>query len=188
MHYDKELTYHGSYSPANVQLDIPGEGWSGRSKLHIAQAKPDIVLGYARFDVFNDSLTPQFHVTFDSVTVLTAVAPCQYILPASVTSTITPPSGCSIQTLSRFMHDGTLPQLSIIPNPTSGNISITSTSDLGEVSVAVYDMLGVKRSVGSLSLGKNSPAKLMLPVGNGVYDVRVSSAEKNWDLRVVVSK
>ncbi len=188
LQYDKQLIYRGSYSPANVLLDIPGEEWSGRSKLHIAQAKPNVILGYARFDVFNDSLTPQFHVTFDSVTILTTKSPCQYILPASVTSTITPPLGCGIQTISRFIHDSTMPQLRIIPNPTSGDISITSSADLGEVSVAVYDMLGVKRSVNYVSIGKNSPVKVVLPLANGVYDVRVSYGTTLTDLPVIVTR
>ena len=187
LHYNNELTYHGSYSLANVQLDIPTEEWAGRSKLYIAQAKPNSILGYAKFDVFNDSLMKSY-LTFDSVTVLTMRDPCQYILPASVTSIITPPSGCGIETLSRFMHEGTMPQFSLSPNPTSGEISIISSANLGEVSVAVYDMLGVKQNLYSLSLSNNSVAKFMITARNGVYNVHVSSQTRAWDLRVVVNR
>jgi hypothetical protein len=85
------------------------------------------------------------------------------------------------------MHE-ILPQLSIIPNPTSGEISITSTQDLGDVTITVYDMLGVKQSMNALILQKGTPAKLVLPEANGVYNVRVRSAARTYDLRVVVSK
>jgi photosystem II stability/assembly factor-like uncharacterized protein len=184
LHFDNALKYEGSYSGA-TQLDIANEQWAGRSRLHIAQAKNGIVLGYAKFDVFGDSIP--LHVTFDSVTVLTSVAPCQYILPASVTSIITPPSGCGVQTLTNFLRDGTMPQLSIVPNPTSGEISISSTGDLGEVSITVYDMLGVKQNVGVAILKKNNPAKILLPVSNGIYNIEVRSLQSTWNLRAVVN-
>ncbi len=187
MHYNNELTYQGSYSPANIQMDIPGSQWSGRSKLHITQVKPNTIAGFARFDVFNDSLSKS-QVRFDSVTVPTAVVPCQYIIPEFATSTITPPFNCGADIISRFLHNGTVPQLSINPNPTSGEVLISATQKLGEVSVDVYDMLGIKRSAGTLSLGKNSPAKFILPEVNGVYNLRIRSAEKSWDLRVIVSR
>jgi hypothetical protein len=86
------------------------------------------------------------------------------------------------------MHDSTMPQLSIIPNPTSGEISITSTQNLGEVSVAVYDMLGIKQSTSSITIQKNNPVKVILPAVNGVYNLRVRSAERTYDLRVVVNR
>jgi hypothetical protein len=145
------------------------------------------ILGYAQFEVFPDSLTQKFHVTFDSVSVLTAKAPCQYVLPAAVTSTITPPSGCGVETLTRFMLDGTVPQLSIIPNPTSGDISISSTRDLGNASIVIYNMLGVKQSNLNLPIGKNTPAKITMPLANGVYNLRVNYGSRAVDLRVVVN-
>ena len=187
LHFGKQLTYHGSHSSTNVQLDIPGAEWVGRSKLHISLAIPNTIAGYARFDVFNDSLMNSL-VTFDSVTVLTAIAPCQYILPGFVTSTITPPLGCGVDIISRFIHLGIPPQLSIIPNPSSGEISIISTHDLGEVSIAIYDMLGMQRGLNRVIIRKNNPAKLTLPEANGVYNVRVRSAERAYDLRVVLNR
>jgi hypothetical protein len=184
LHYEKGLKYEGSYS-GTMQLDMTNEQWPGRSKLHISQAKNDVILGYAKFDVFGDSIPS--HVTFDSVTILTAKALCQYILPASVTSTITPPSGCGIQTLTHFLRDSTMPRLSIIPNPTSGEVSITSTVALGSVSIAVYDMLGVKQNVIYTTLQKNIPAKILLPSFNGVYNLVVQSLQNSWNLQAVVN-
>ncbi|MFI5264436.1 MAG: T9SS type A sorting domain-containing protein, partial [Candidatus Kapaibacterium sp.] len=187
VHYDTVLSYKGSFSASGAQLDVPGEQWKGRSKLKIIGATPNATLGFARFDIFDDSVPIQ-HVTFDSVTVLSAINICQYISPALATSTITPLSGCGVTTVSRFLHYGRMPDLSIMPNPTSGGASITSTMDLGEVNVTIYDMLGTERGRTTMTLGKNSPAKLTLPLSNGVYDVRVNSIAGSCDLRIVVSK
>jgi hypothetical protein len=187
LHYDTVLNYNGSASAAGAKLDMAGEQWKGRSKLSIPGAISNTLLGYAHFDVFNDSVPVQ-HVTFDSVTVLTASKPCLYILPVSVTSEITSISGCGVLTISRFLHHNQMPDLSIMPNPATGDASIISTMNLGEVSVTLYDMLGAERSTQVLTLQKNSPAKIILSVPNGMYDVRVKSPSRIYDLRVVVNK
>jgi hypothetical protein len=187
LHYDNDLKYNGTYSPANIELDIPSEKWNGRSKLHITQAQSNTILGYARFDVFGDS-NRKSYVTFDSVTVLTAVTPCQYIMPTAVTSTITSPSGCGVQILSDFIRNGTLPELNLIPNPTNGEISINTTRDLGEVNIIIYDMLGIMKGVNLVTLNKNTPTKLVLPSVNGVYNIRVKSITGSYDLRAIVNR
>ncbi len=186
LHYEKDLEYQGSYSGA-MRLDMANEQWAGRSKLHIAQAQNDVILGNAYFEVFPDSIKDKFHVTFDSIIILTAKAPCQYILPASVTSTITPPSGCGIQTLTHFLRDSSMPQLSIVPNPTSGEVSVSSTVSLGDVNIGIYDMLGVKQNIIHTNLQKNIPAKILLPQFNGVYNLQIQSFLNSWNLRAVVN-
>jgi photosystem II stability/assembly factor-like uncharacterized protein len=187
LHYDLALKYLGSVSPANSPLDIPGEAWPGRSKLHVANALPDIVLGNARFIVYGDSAA-KLAVTFDSVSVLTLKAPCEYISPAAITGNITPPSGCGDPIISHYLRYGTLPTLSIVPNPASTDISISSSADLGEANITIYDMLGSECGRTVVTLKKNSAAKLPLPLTNGIYDLRVKTLEKVWDLQVVVRR
>jgi len=86
------------------------------------------------------------------------------------------------------MRDSAMPQLSVMPNPSNGDIFIYSSRDLGEVQVSVYDMLGAMRSKNIIALGKNMPAKLILPVINGVYSLRVISLNGIYDLRVIVNR
>lgn len=187
MHYDKELIYHGSYSTANVKLDITKETWAGRTKLHIPQAAVNTILGYARFDVFSDSLRkPQ--VIFDSVTVLTTVVPCQYTLPNPAISTISPPVGCGVNIISKFMSDSTIPQLRIHPNPASRDIFITSTLDLGEAELNIYDMLGAKRGTERFVLKKNTDHKLSPSLSDGIYYLRIKSMFGVQDLRIIVDR
>ena len=189
IHYDTVLNYNGSFAslPSGSKLDIPNEQWKGRSKLKITGATSNATLGYALFDVFNDSVPIQ-HVTFDSVTVLSAISGCQYISPDIATSTITPLSGCGVSTISKLLHYGKMPELLIIPNPAGGETSITSSMDLGEINAEVYNMLGTLISSAILVLDQNTPAKLLLPVSNGVYEIRVKAVSGIYDLRVVVNK
>jgi photosystem II stability/assembly factor-like uncharacterized protein len=184
MHYDGSVDYLGSFSPTGVQLDIPGEQWAGRSELAITGATSGEVMGYAKFNVFNDSNTAA-HATFDSVNVLTQTSACEYAMPAPDTSTITTLSGCAIPILSQLIHLGVEPALSIVPNPANGNVWISSSSDLGTVTIEIYDMLGVQQSVVSGQISENNPMELLLPARSGVYNILVHSIVGTRTLRVV---
>ena len=181
VHYNSLLDYKGTYSTNNVKLDIPGESWSGRSRVRIPGANSSGILAYSYFDVYGVT-TMSTDVTFDSVIF------CMNYLSAKATSTITPNSSCSTNILSRFMRDSTFPQLSIMPNPTNGDISISSSQDLGAVNVQIFDMLGVKRIEKSVILHKEIPAKILLTLMNGIYSIRVVSSNKIQDLIVVINR
>jgi photosystem II stability/assembly factor-like uncharacterized protein len=186
LRYDKDLTYKGSYSLDNVPLDVPGESWPGRAKLRINRAKGGAILGYARFDVFPITGIDTFRVTFDSLNILSSGITCQYILTVPTASTITPSPGCAARLISRFMTTGQMPQLSIVPNPTSGNFSIASSHDLGIMKIEIFDMLGMRQTETFVTLSKAFPANVsMLPV-DGVYNIRISNDILSANMRVVV--
>ncbi|HWF43152.1 MAG TPA: T9SS type A sorting domain-containing protein [Candidatus Kapabacteria bacterium] len=190
LHYDNsELNYRGSYSPTNVKLDEPGEQWVGRSKILIPNAINGSIAGYAHFDAFNDSTASKLMlaVSFDSVEVPTEIAPCEYISPNMVTSTITPPFGCGIGMLSRFMHLGELPVFSIRPNPTSGEVLLSSSIDLGEASVKIYDVLGNLRQSSILPISSAVPARLILPTTAGIYYIRIKSSLGISSIKAIVN-
>ena len=187
LHYDTILQYQGFFDAANVKLDIPGQQWPGRSKLNVPSAQSGVVAGYARFTVFADTgAKPQ--VTFDSLDVLSATSPCEYTLPDAVTSTITPPSGCGAIILSEYLKDGKIPTFTILPNPTMGDVAITSSLDLGDAEVEIYDILGRERADITVTLAKDSPVNLSMPDGTGIYYVRVKYAAGITSLSVVVSR
>jgi len=191
MHYDTVLKYLGSTpSFGSGSLDIPGEQWKDRSKLKIPNATSNGILGYANFSVFNDSMQTQ-QIAFDSLTVLSPIAPCEFLYyptPEAVASIITPISGCGVLSISRFMHYGEIPQFAVVPNPTLGDASITSSLNLGDATVTIYDMLGAEHGRSNISLSKNTPAKISLPASNGVYVLRVKSSAGTYDLRVIVKR
>ena len=184
LHYDGTMDYLGSFSPVGAKLDIAGEQWAGRSELNIPGAAPGVVAGYAKFNVFNDS-SESAHASFDSVNVLTAISPCEYSLPEAVTSTITAPSGCGITILSQFVHLGVVPTFSIRPNPANGDVWISSSDDIGDVTFAIYDMLGVERGEIVASVSKDNVVELTLPQADGVYNIVAKYSNGTSMMRVV---
>ncbi len=184
--YVGSTEYVGSASPTNPSLDIPGEKQSGRSKLHIIQASPNTIAGYSNFIVFNDSLALEY-VTFDSLRFSSAVTPCDYALSQdSAVSNIIAPSGCEIPILSNYIHLGIMPQLTLVPNPTAGTVSIISDQDQGLATVSVIDGLGSVRLKTQCMLMAHTPSFLTLPPVGGVYELRIESVSGNSSARVVV--
>ncbi len=182
-----DLEYVGSFDPTGTEVDVPGEAWSGRSLLRIMNAQPNAVAAYTRFNVFSDTdYDPA--VTFDSLDVLTAIAPCEYSIPPAITDTIVPLEGCEIQMLSEWLHLGELPLFSIIPNPTNGAVELNSSLDLGDAQVEVYDVLGAERGEFPVTLHQNVPIALTLPFENGLYFLRIVSAEGEAHLTVIIHK
>ena len=186
LHYDGSVDYLGSFSPAGARLDILGDSSYGRSKLHIGGAVPNQIAGYAEFNVFSDS-NEDAHATFDSLDILTATTPCEYSFAASTTSTIYPPKGCAVPILSQLVHLGWEPEFTIVPNPNSGAVWITSSADVGDATIAIYDMLGVKQSEIRSKISAQ-PLELRLPAPSGVYTIEIRSASGTRTLRVVESR
>ncbi len=188
LHYPlADLDYVGSFDPTGTKVDIPGEQWLGRSKLRITGAKDSAVAAYARFNVFSDTAyDPQ--ITFDSLDVPTALTPCEYVPPPAETTEIIPMQGCGIPMLSRWIHLGERPVFGIRPNPTNGDIMVTASMNVGNVSIEVYDMLGTERAQFNLPLSKDAPATLSLPLESGLYYVRVISQAGASNVPVIIRR
>jgi len=189
VHYDTLLKYIGSFSLSNAQLDVANQQWKGRSEILIPSANPSGISAYAFFDVFNDTL-PKQSVWFDSVTVTSAIPPCRYnFAPLNVTlSIINALTGCGTTTLSRFIHYGEMPEFALKPNPTGGNILLTSSEDIGTTEIIIYDMLGAEKGRSHIELKKDVPVRIELTLANGMYDVRIKTLSGVFDERVVVSR
>ncbi len=184
LHYNGSMDYLGSFSLSGSKLDIPGQQGAGRSELEITGALPGDTLGYAEFNVFNDSNSPA-NATFDSLKVLTATSPCEYTLPASVTDTISTLSGCGIQLLSKLIHLDESPLFRVWPNPTMGTVWLTSSLNVGDVSISVYDVLGTQQSQIAATVQKDSPLEVPLPDASGVYSIVLKSPAGMRTIRVV---
>ncbi len=184
LNYAGTLDYLGSFSPSGVKLDIPGEQWPGRSELQVNGALSGVVAGYAEFNVFNDS-SAIANATFDSLNILTPITSCEYAFPVPGTDTITTISGCGITMLSKWLYLGQEPIFNIWPNPASGSVWISSSDDLGDATITIYDMLGTQRSEIERSIQKGNPIELMLPGADGVYNILVKSSAGVSSVRVI---
>jgi hypothetical protein len=69
-----------------------------------------------------------------------------------------------------------------------GDIELTSSLDLGDAEVEIYDMLGVKRADLILTLAKDAPARISLPDEAGMYYLRIKSAAGISSMSVIVTK
>jgi photosystem II stability/assembly factor-like uncharacterized protein len=186
MHYTgADLVYDSSVDLSGMKIDVPGEQWPGRSMLYLTNVQSGVIAGYARFNVFSDSTSKPL-VTFDSVQI--QAAGCKYQTPAPVTSTITPVQGCGVPLVSELMLTGHIPNLNIIPNPTTGDVLISSSSDVGDATIEIYDMLGTLRSQTEMTLAANAPTKLTLPPVDGMYTIRVRSVAGVFSERVIVRR
>jgi hypothetical protein len=75
--------------------------------------------------------------------------------------------------------------MTIYPNPASGDVWISSSDDLGDVTFAIYDMLGVERSEIVASVSKDNPVELTLPNADGVYNIVANYSSGKSMMRVV---
>lgn len=185
LHYRGSIVYIGSSSTGGQSLDIPGTTRSGYSRLHIPHAIPNAIAGYANFTVFNDSLATE-SVTFDSVQILGSNIPCSYTISQEpVVANISVPSGCDVPMLSNYIHWGKIPQLTLVPNPTTGNVSIIPNETMGLTTISVIDELGTVQFETTADLEANLPFNLTIPPVAGIYEVRINSAFGISNSRIV---
>ena len=75
--------------------------------------------------------------------------------------------------------------LTLYPNPANGNVWISSSADLGTVTIQVYDMLGIEHSRAQVNMMKSESMELSLPPADGIYTVVVHFALGTFNLRVI---
>ncbi|HYM19384.1 MAG TPA: T9SS type A sorting domain-containing protein [Candidatus Kapabacteria bacterium] len=189
LHYDPKLRYSGCYSLGGKRLDDPSVSWAGRSKIHLdtADLRLDTISANAVFTVFPDG-DSCFAVSIDSLTILNPLAPCLYSIGDGVPVQVCPPRGCSIMTLTNFLLHRWRPKVYIMPNPSSGSLSLYSEKDIGNSSISVTNDLGnvVRSSEKNILAGENRILETGLPTGH--YIVTVSSADQSYTADFVVSK
>ena len=175
LHYPTYFDYLATFDGTGAKVDLSSEQWPGRSRCLIKNVVPGSTAAWARFNVFADS-SVKTQVTFDSVEITTATSPCEYLLPPATSAIITPPSGCGVPSLSQLLQ-GKFPTFSVLPNPTSGMVSIESQENEGEISIEVYDALGIERMKTLLTLTAQDPSQITLPESKGIYYLRIRTAD-----------
>jgi photosystem II stability/assembly factor-like uncharacterized protein len=190
LHYDSRMIYNGSISLAGTSLDIPNEAWGSRAKLRIPknEMRLDTISGYAIFTIYPDG-NDCFEVSIDSMNILNPFAPCTYSIGNPVTANICPPKGCGVMTITNYILHGILPQLTVYPNPSQNSAFIKSNASLGDVEYEIVDLLGRTYQRNTISLKKDTPAKLeMENLRTGIYYIRVKTNSTQYQLRVMIMK
>jgi photosystem II stability/assembly factor-like uncharacterized protein len=174
--YDTSVMFYlgANYSTSGGIVAEVGGSKPGHHHLHLLanQLNADRNAAVVHFNYFplKDSCTD---VAFDSINVSSALA-C-----ASSTrevSNVCLPIGCGTQSISQFMRYGTMPALSLSPNPSRSVTNIFSQEDVGNVMVEVSNALGEIVLREEAALLKDSPLIINTSsLVSGRYFVRVSS-------------
>ena len=165
------LIYRGTFDAVNVDHTV---GILKDHEVNIAiNASIDTLL-FARFSFYPvDSACT--HITIDSLIGEGAEINCLTILTDSAEAEICSPQECGRQTLARFEKNGTMPQLSVAPNPGSGIFTVTCSKPIGFVTITILDKLGVIRRTQLSELSATQSATLNLEsLPSGAYFIRVS--------------
>lgn len=175
--FEPTMTYLGSFTNDGTRIDLPGEVWQDGSRLAIPADKLrlDSASGYSYFAVF-PRRGPCYDVSFDSLTILDEFSKCEYVLGAGIQATVCPPTGCGIMIITDFMLQGSVPDLMVQPNPTSGNLTLTSSEALGACEVKIFDNVGRLVYQHQMELGAGSHYRLDLThLGGGTYFATITS-------------
>ena len=182
IHYDHgSLIYHGVFDTLNSDLTIGNPNPNSATISY--NSERDTVL-FARFSFYPlDSNC--IHITLDSLRGMPGTTTCLGVLPNSGGVDVCSSAGCSTQALAQFLRNGKTPQLSVIPNPSSGNLTIATSSPLGFARISVVDKLGVERYSRYIELTKNITLNLDY-LSSGIYFIRVSGINPGFP--VIIEK
>jgi photosystem II stability/assembly factor-like uncharacterized protein len=135
--------------------------------LDSAQLGNNPIVGYLHFNYFPTN-SDSANVVLDSL----SATGCTIVKPAI--SVVTYPYECGTATLTNFLLHDQMPQFSLSPNPSSGDVSLTSSENLGAVTIDIVDALGATVRTSSVTLGANSPTAIpMSGLATGPYFLRV---------------
>lgn len=185
MHFDTSiLVYQGAFLNGKNITDI---SMPGLAKLHIdntSTVQDDSMIIYAAFKYFPNN-NPCTTVLFDSISIASSGLRCASII-TTFSAKICSNMGCSAAMLSNYLRYGKAPQLSIVPNPSSGFASIHSDMNIGEAEIEVYDILGeLKMKFEDVLSSSHSTTFDISGLPSGLYSIRVREGGNVMSLRMM---
>ncbi len=188
VNFDPSLTYLGSFDNNGKQIDVPNQSWQGRARILVPKdvIRLDSASGFAYFIVYpREGPCPQ--VFFDSISITSPTAPCEYTLGAGVVADVCPPEGCGIMILTNFILKGEMPDLRAFPNPSSGVLFITSDKTVGDVQIRITDENGKQHYTNQAKLLASQKIELdlhHLPAGR--YTLEAASEQGRRTLSFIM--
>lgn len=188
VNFDQSLTYLGSFDNNGKQIDIPNQSWQGRARILVPKEviRLDSASGFAYFIVYpREGPCPQVH--FDSMSITSPTAPCEYTLGAGVIAEVCPPEGCGIMILTNFILKGEMPDLRAFPNPSSGVLFITSDKNIGDVQIRISDENGKQHYTSQAKLLASQKIELDLHnLPEGRYHLEAASEQGKRTLSFIM--
>ncbi len=193
--WDSTVVSYVSYTPpAGWALQsLAGGGDTARfdiQKLTSAVAGSPLDLGTAIFQPANGQLATTW-VTLPTLTISVGGQDIGLCVSENEDShwavkSLGAPSGVAPQRAPTTRDAPTLDEgFHVYPNPSDGNVWVTSSQELGEVTIAIYDMLGAERGRWEGKIEGNTPVLLRMPNADGIYTIVVHSAAGTYEMRAV---
>ncbi len=185
LHYDGAIDYLASFTTNHIKLDIPGEQWVGRSKLHFSNIS-DGDIGYSNFNFYSDKQEKQ-KVWFDSARIINVTLPCGTLSTScdSAISFLSPPTACGSGIISSFMLTGRIFELNTYPNPAENSITVTSSEPITELTL--FNGKGEEIPITSKEIHLTSSGWTIdiRRLTAGIYFLRAQSAIGQWSGKFV---
>ncbi|HEY6172461.1 MAG TPA: T9SS type A sorting domain-containing protein, partial [Candidatus Kapabacteria bacterium] len=188
IHYDTTyLIYRGVFDSTGRDLTI-GHPTPTSARIRMNNLTDSSLFALFSFFPVDSACTK---VYIDSLTEAPGKTKCLTLITSPVEALICfdPASICGGQTLSKFVKNGVFPTLFVTPNPSSGNVALSSDREIQNAVVDIIDMSGAMRE--RISLEKLSPTGYILSssyLPNGVYEARVTGEGYVGTVRFVIVK
>jgi photosystem II stability/assembly factor-like uncharacterized protein len=182
VHYeDGALTYKGSLNVGLKSLDIPGEQWSGRAKVHFEPADlpptTDSVIGYAKFAFYPYEIQCS-NLWYDSLQ-FKNMSPCEAMPIGTDTARgiIGSYEGCG-QTAGSVSEETDLAvTFTLHPNPAMGSVSIISNEEFPFAHIKIMSALGDKVMEANGRIGARPLDISIESLASGMYYVVIETPE-----------
>lgn len=185
LRYDEEeLVLHGVFDSSNADKTVVRDN----SKARVAFDAENTTMLEARFSYFPVKAACT-NIRIDSITASGGNTDCLLNLTGSLTADICAPDFCGRPAIARFLRYGDMPEFSIVPNPSTGNVVLFSDKNIENAKVEIIDAFGViRKTFNNLSFAKLGIVITTDGLASGVYEVRVTNETTRGSARWVLSR
>jgi hypothetical protein len=140
---ERSIDYHGTFGGDKKDRTV---SLPSKSSAFIEFDPDKDTLLWAKFSFYPVD-SPCVAVTIDSIVQIAGPPNCLIATPSSLSAEIcSPDSSCGRQNIARYMRFGAKPSLRIVPNPTSGDVTLFADKQIVR-KVEIIDMTGIVRRV-----------------------------------------
>lgn len=184
VHFDPSpMVYHGVFDGAGRDLTIGLPG-PGSARIRFNTLTDTVLTALFSFYPVDSTCT---HVSLDSITGRDGSRQCLQVLSSEISADVCSPAGCSRGDLARFVRFGTMPTITIIPNPSTGKFVLRSERAIDDATIRIVDAYGVLRFVTTnATVGPDGCAMDLGSLASGIYEVIVKNSVGTVRARAVL--
>ncbi len=184
LHYDTaSLIYRGVYDERGIEHTIQKN--IGANRIRFAVAIDTILTANFSYYPVSTDCVP---ITIDSITGANATLQCLDILTKNQQANICASPSCGRGLLANLVRFNIL-KLSVMPNPTSGNIMIVADHNVSNATIEIVDALGViRKTFTQMKLNHTGTPLDIESLPSGIYETRVTTELGQGTVRWVLRK